>query len=939
MDVFNQPPSIAEDTLRFRIHSATPSLASVTALRTLIVNFVENELLPPTHIWHRDSLQFNVVSELGASPDASSTVIEGNIRVGDAVDDEWLVVWLLFEISRKWDVIISVSDSDGEFLLIEAAESLPKWVTPENVENRVWIYQSRLHLIPLDRSSTGYDKSKRRRRQSNYSGDEGDFSRTTGDDDQWISVPDALKVVRDPSVPTTTSEGVQSIIQRKISRYPAATQKHIHITNAYIPSDIALALSQNRGLIQKSVEAFYTRDALQLRAASKMARFPPDTSILASVAMTRTAYAQLSGQRFHAPKVFGREWSPPAEGTAEWRWRDIGMKIACGFEMLYAETRSKSSQVDASQGVMPRHAARSPAYDQYMSDLKRGGWFGEEIEGSEKWKERQRQADESWNETLKDKEKEEDGHASSRNQRTPFSRLVEEAVAASAPKKDAILFQNAQPPVEDSDDWLNVSSADIETMLAGSLPVSGKTKAQGVLTDEDDETKHTTEKLANLAQKVDKFVMDPEEKGDLDGAIFDDDDDAADEDSIFSNSEDEGKDKALSDDLDSSASDSEKEEVAAEARRRAAMDALVAPLGPDEYGKLPAVPAPLTDADMDIGGEAKTRSKAKLEPVQMRKPILVRDKFDGVDSDDETSSEDEDATGDDAVKRRELLEAMREEEGVVDADDEAFPQVVDGGVDMEVDMAAEEEAFLKFAREELGVNEDMWNGILDERKGRGAFIPASAGNTKTNAVADSKVPAIDTTWFKPSKGGGRQKRARFMDAISRSDDAQPASALTPASTKASKEEPLIQPRARNPNLDSFEAVMEAMDVELQKARESRKQGKEKDTSGAKPQNPAKVDKGGKGKGKQTHISSSEDEDEDDMDSAMDAELRASLRRGASGEGSRSDSDGEVEDATMDYNLIKNFLESFKSQAGTAGPVSSLARRLEKGWTLPRDESG
>ena len=34
-------------------------------------------------------------------------------------------------------VDISVYDSDGEFLLIEAAEVLPSWVTPTNAENRV----------------------------------------------------------------------------------------------------------------------------------------------------------------------------------------------------------------------------------------------------------------------------------------------------------------------------------------------------------------------------------------------------------------------------------------------------------------------------------------------------------------------------------------------------------------------------------------------------------------------------------------------------------------------------------------------------------------------------------------------------------------------------------------------------------------------------------
>lgn len=56
-----------------------------------------------------------------------------------------------------------------------------------------------------------------------------------------------------------------------------------------------------------------------------MTRFPPVPSILRPVKMTRTAYAQLMGQKFHPPKVFGR-WREK-HGTKEWRHRDTGMKI------------------------------------------------------------------------------------------------------------------------------------------------------------------------------------------------------------------------------------------------------------------------------------------------------------------------------------------------------------------------------------------------------------------------------------------------------------------------------------------------------------------------------------------------------------------------------------------------------------------------------------
>lgn len=36
--------------------------------------------------------------------------------------------------------LYSVYDADGQFLLIEAADALPSWITPENVENRVGLF-------------------------------------------------------------------------------------------------------------------------------------------------------------------------------------------------------------------------------------------------------------------------------------------------------------------------------------------------------------------------------------------------------------------------------------------------------------------------------------------------------------------------------------------------------------------------------------------------------------------------------------------------------------------------------------------------------------------------------------------------------------------------------------------------------------------------------
>ena len=65
-------------------------------------------------------------------------LLYGHTDYSDSVEDEWLIVFLLRELSQKFEELwISVVDSDGEFLLIEAAGALPRWLNPEVASNRV----------------------------------------------------------------------------------------------------------------------------------------------------------------------------------------------------------------------------------------------------------------------------------------------------------------------------------------------------------------------------------------------------------------------------------------------------------------------------------------------------------------------------------------------------------------------------------------------------------------------------------------------------------------------------------------------------------------------------------------------------------------------------------------------------------------------------------
>ena len=103
MDIFNRPHAIAEDTLHYTMYPPTDlsDKAFSTSLAACITNVVEEKLRD--FIWHRDSFEVKLV----ANPDdPTKWILEGRMRVGDCVDDEWLAVWLLREISSKWDVAI-----------------------------------------------------------------------------------------------------------------------------------------------------------------------------------------------------------------------------------------------------------------------------------------------------------------------------------------------------------------------------------------------------------------------------------------------------------------------------------------------------------------------------------------------------------------------------------------------------------------------------------------------------------------------------------------------------------------------------------------------------------------------------------------------------------------------------------------------------------------
>ncbi|KIM29098.1 hypothetical protein M408DRAFT_128073 [Serendipita vermifera MAFF 305830] len=867
-------PTISDDTLQCIIYPLKGDDPAV--LLTQIMSFIENMI--PNHIWHRDSFQLTLSQEQGGA-------LECTMRVGDSVDDEWLVVFLLWQVTKTFDVAASVYDADGQFLLIEAADALPSWITPDNVENRVWIYQGHLHVIPLSCSSPSNGRRPPRRPLNEPDRDYGEEGSESG---PFLSTQDALKFLQDARVETRLPKQADDIIQARIAGYPQAARTQIHRTKAALPADVARALAGNPHLVQKAVECFYTRDALQLRATQKMTRFPPSSSSTVTVRMTRTAYAQLMGQRFNAPRVFRR----PLEQTVdEARWWDNGVKIACGFEMLYQEAKTRKEGIHISGSGEMNSARlealrRDSAFVKYLARLEESDYFEGEIRDSKRWKEKEGEAVKMWIAMRQADDA----------SRPSFSQLVNEAIQ-SEPHKELT------DEGEDPDDWLNVDPMDLDQSLKtyqqrkGDHGTSTLDGQEPVIVDQDDEDELANEqagRLKKLAEKMEGFV---EGEGALEGALFEDD--------------------LLSDEEESEV-DSDEEM----ANKKAAMDALVAPLEPGEYGKMPVgyrhansqATGPSAEETMEVEKDAETKIDDEIER-RVRRPIFQRDKFDGVDSDDETSEEEPGGP---------LMED--------DEDEEDRPQVVG---DIEIDMEQEQEDFLRFSREALGIDDETWASIIADRTKRGVYVPP---DTKTSSDTEKHKQSKDTPTG-PSA-------ARFFDEI-------PKIAVTSRPARsASKPMDLDRPGA-NPDLDSFETVMAAMEKELERLKGvSSFLDPPSKTGVSKPS----VDVKGKGKAKVVpkpvpfsrprpgpileEVEDSDAENDMDMDEVqrtMDAELRSALKRDTEVVSS-GDEDGDSDEETpMDYNLIKNFLESFKSQQGLSGPVGGLAGRLQgSDWALPRD---
>jgi len=315
------PKKLPEDVVEYIIYIIDTKLSDIQTRERLqafqrSLNQLEKKFLKE-YIWQRESLKLELVREEGR------WLLKGRTNYGDSVADEWLIVWLLRELSKAFrDAWIRIYDTDGEFLLIEAANALPKWLNPEVAENRVWINNHRLLIVPLAKEET---------------------------DPAPLIMKRALQILDDTPARPQQYLKVEKEAFHRLDNYPAAIAENQHHATLSLPRKVAHILHINPSYIAPVVEAFYLRDPISIRLLQpEKSKLPlvffPEDFVEVSVRFTKVLYAQLLGQQWSPPPPWDAALKKILQDGRAAEKAEVGIKVAAGMQILLSHSLFTSNK-------------------------------------------------------------------------------------------------------------------------------------------------------------------------------------------------------------------------------------------------------------------------------------------------------------------------------------------------------------------------------------------------------------------------------------------------------------------------------------------------------------------------------------------------------------------------------------------------------------------
>ncbi|OBT54394.1 hypothetical protein VE04_05871 [Pseudogymnoascus sp. 24MN13] len=431
------PKRLPDDSVEYTLFIIDKSLAQKEVLARL--ELVRKEATKLTgallkdYIWQRDDFNLKLEQSSGLMH------LRGLTNYGDSVEDEWLIVHILRELTKQFpDLWVKVVDTDGEFLLIEAANALPRWLNPEIADNRVWINNQKLRIIPLAAATAWSANAK------------------TNPVSRPLELQEALDVIKDSPNVIINSPLVETEAFFRLRNYPAQISNSMHSALTRIPRKLAFIIHNCPAAIAPAVEAFYLRDPIGLKpleGPSSGLVFPPEDLVTVSVKFTKVLYAQIKSQQFEVPRAWKpifseKETKAKSDPTklADLLRLETGMKITSGFEMLVTDSIKRDHRSVREMQIL-------------IEDLSQGEDLPTDAE-IKVWANSMKEDDESWLDiNFEDFEKELQGNKSERSGTVP-----EGSAGPSAPSGfgDAKTQEDLKKMVQRFESFLNDDNAGVD---------------------------------------------------------------------------------------------------------------------------------------------------------------------------------------------------------------------------------------------------------------------------------------------------------------------------------------------------------------------------------------------------------------------------------------------------------------------------------------------